>query len=731
MPLSDPDLIPVFKPSLRVEALDGELLLILSERRRAMLRGRALALVGQAVDGVRSVAELVARLGAELAPAEVLEALDHLFSLGHLHAAGAAPTPADAYWELMAGAAPPAAPDACSVALACCGGIDPGPATRALALAGMRVDPGAGLRIALTDDYLRPELDAIAARARADQVPLLLVCAAGTRPTLGPLLHAQHGACLECLRFWLRVNRPVDTLLARAGGGGHLPLAFDAPGALAVFGLLANLVANLRVLGEERAGVSAAMLALDLGTLATARHAVLRRPQCPLCGDPALMRRQAERFPALQAVTGLLRHDGGYRQRDPVQTYEQYRHLVSPLTGPVAYLHPMPRRHGGMRKVYVAGYMVCPRDPPRAHSFDKVCAGKGQSEEQARASALCEALERYSGVYQGDEACVRASMRSLGPSACGFDALQLFSERQYAGRAARNALTDDRRRQVPQRFDPDTVIDWTPAWSLGSGRQCHVPLTYCYAEAPAAAGAAYGIHNPNGAAAGNCREEAILQGFLELVERDATAIWWYNRIPMPGVDLASFGDPYFERLVLDYAAGGWRLWVLDLTHDLGIPVCAALAHHPGQGRHAIGFGCHLDARLAVQRALTEVNQLFDPRGETPSPWDPALLGPAPFLEPAPALAPRGAAGMPCSGGADLRADIDACVALLAARGMDLLVVDKTRPDIGLPVVQVIVPGLRHFWPRFGPGRLYSVPLALGWLERASAEADLNPCSLFL
>jgi len=39
---------------------------------------------------------------------------------------------------------------------------------------------------------------------------------------------------------------------------------------------------------------------------------------------------------------------------------------------------------------------------------------------------------------------------------------------------------------------------------------------------------------------------------------------------------------------------------------------------------------------------------------------------------------------------------------------------------------VIVPGLRHFYRRYGPGRLYDVPVKLGWLERPLAESELTP-----
>ena len=52
--------------------------------------------------------------------------------------------------------------------------------------------------------------------------------------------------------------------------------------------------------------------------------------------------------------------------------------------------------------------------------------------------------------------------------------------------------------------------------------------------------------------------------------------------------------------------------------------------------------------------------------------------------------------------------------------MEMLVLDQTREEIGLPVVKVIVPGLRHFWARFAPGRLYDVPARLGWVPRRLA-----------
>jgi ribosomal protein S12 methylthiotransferase accessory factor YcaO len=62
--------------------------------------------------------------------------------------------------------------------------------------------------------------------------------------------------------------------------------------------------------------------------------------------------------------------------------------------------------------------------------------------------------------------------------------------------------------------------------------------------------------------------------------------------------------------------------------------------------------------------------------------------------------------------------------------MEMLVLDQTRPEVGMPVVKVIVPGLRHFWARFAPGRLYEVPVQMGWLGRALSEDELNPIPVF-
>jgi ribosomal protein S12 methylthiotransferase accessory factor len=242
------------------------------------------------------------------------------------------------------------------------------------------------------------------------------------------------------------------------------------------------------------------------------------------------------------------------------------------------------------------------------------------------------------------------------------------------------------------------------------------------------------IHaDSNGCAAGNTPEEAIVQGFLELVERDSYAIWWYNRVQRGEVDLSQFDDPYIRDLKDQLAATGRKVWAIDITTDLGVPTFVGMSYSNKDGVEFVeyGSGSHFDARIAMLRTLTELNQFLSI----------GLLGARDTsghdetgqfrLDSHPYLLPSGAASLPKGLGADFgrldtREQALACVDIAKRAGLDFMVLDQTRADIEVPVMRVIVPGMRHFYRRFGPGRLYDIPIKLGWLDRPVAEANLNP-----
>ena len=66
----------------------------------------------------------------------------------------------------------------------------------------------------------------------------------------------------------------------------------------------------------------------------------------------------------------------------------------------------------------------------------------------------------------------------------------------------------------------------------------------------------------------------------------------------------------------------------------------------------------------------------------------ATLQNQPYLAPAESP-PRARSDFPGCPTDDLRDDVLACQALVEQHGMEMLLLDQTRPDIGLPVVKVI------------------------------------------
>jgi ribosomal protein S12 methylthiotransferase accessory factor len=299
---------------------------------------------------------------------------------------------------------------------------------------------------------------------------------------------------------------------------------------------------------------------------------------------------------------------------------------------------------------------------------------------------------------------------------------------------------------VPNRFDPKAELDWTPLWSLTQQAERLLPTAYCYYGHPEFA-QRWCIPDSNGCASGNTLEEAILQGYMELVERDAVALWWYNRIERAEVDLDSFEMAYLRELRQHYGKIGRSLHVLDITSDFDVTTLACVSRRMWGSTEdlLVGFGAHFDPRIALLRAVTEVNQFLPsvsyarPDGSTiylfgddlaTRWWKTARIADLEYLRPDPTSAMRRASDFVDASTDDLAGDVALCVEQARERGLEVLVLDQTRPDIGLRVVRIAIPGICHFWRRLGHRRLYEVPVQQGWLPAALPEAQLNPHTIF-
>ncbi len=594
------------------------------------------------------------------------------------------------------------------------------------------------LRVLLVDDYLNPQLPDLASTFEG---PVLLASLAGPRPTIGPWL-VDGGPCYECLASRLRFNRQVEQRLL-ADGDRMGPVVHGWTEATAAH---ATVEIALAVQRWRLGAIAASMLVIDHLTGERTEHRVVRRPQCPACGTAMSAEIESVRI-TLEAGALDAKDDGSYRRLTPAQTLDRYGHHVSRITGVVEGLQPMQQDNDVVFVVESGVNLATMRKGSTVCGFRQSAGGKGTTSEQARAGALAEAIERYSASYTGEEPTIVASMDDLGNDAIDPRTTTLFSDAQYAEREAWNVSHKGMHR-IPVEFDPAVAMEWSPVWSFTRDQPLWVPTPMAYylysANHPANGCRA----DSNGNAAGTSIEDAILQGFFELVERDAVATWWYNRIPRPGVDFGAyrnaFDEPYFDRFREHYETSLDReVWALDVTSDLGIPAFVAASRaRSGNPRVLLGFGAHRDARGALLRAMTEMNQMLGmiPAMEAAPDAEPDPMRPEvswwslPSLDDHAYVLPTRDDTTPDDHlhdwTTDGRQNVLRVEALVEQHNMELHVMNMTRPDIDLPVVKVIVPGMRHFWPRYAPGRLYDVPVTMGWLTHPSSEAELNPTPIF-
>ena len=749
---------PLLAPHLEMRPVGGESALLVSEGFNSLLYGQRYLDVLPLLDGSRTRREIAAALAGKHSPVEVQTTLVSLASKGRIVSAEFSMSRRMAAFWCALGVSPRLAEERLAAAPVAVYGDEDGRLAAALGGMGVRLRAGddgeAALAAFATDDYLA-ESHAETNRRRIESgAPWTLVKTAGIWPLIGPVFRpGDDGApCWKCLEHRMRGNSEIDNFLRNATGeaGGIVPASTPPPFAGAIAGLAAAEIAKWIVLGGQ-AMLHENAWSLDSLALQASRHPVGRRPQCDACGDENL--RRLDRAPApvrLGPSPKPIHNSGGLRSVPPEETVRKYRHLISPISGVVTQLMRITDQADPWLHVYWAGSNLALKNDSvhvLRNSLRTKSSGKGGTPEQAEASALCEAVERYSGVFHGSEIRRRARFSDFADGeAIHPNAIQHYSDRQYEQAEEVN----NRRLRfnyIPQRFDPDVEMDWSPVWSLTAERHRWLPTSMLYFAKPLEDGAIYCPPDSNGCAAGNTLEEAILQGFFELVERDAFACWWYNRVVVPEVDLDSFGDSYLSRAGDYYRAHNRELWVLDATNDLGIPTFVAVSRRTDKEAEDILYsaGSHTDPHIAAMRAVCEINQYLSAVREVKADgsgylvddpeslwwWQNAKLADHPYLAPAPGAKRRGKADYPVPATDDLRDDVERCRALVESMGMEFLVLDQTRPDIGMPVARTIVPGMRHFWARFAPGRLYDAPVKMGWRETPTAEEDLNPVWVFI
>lgn len=267
-------------------------------------------------------------------------------------------------------------------------------------------------------------------------------------------------------------------------------------------------------------------------------------------------------------------------------------------------------------------------------------------------------------------------------------------------------------RTTNSMYHPDAPVLWIEGRELFTGTQKWVPYEMVHTSytLPRPTGTGCFIATSNGLASGNHLLEAIGHAICETVERDAATL---HSVRAPEdtasrrIDPRTVDDPGCGEALdrLDWAGMSVTIW--DITSDIGIPAfscrIAELRRPPVVTAYdAEGMGCHPDRNVALLRALTEAAQsrlgFISGARDDPAGWDyPHEMDqeapPAPTADPA-GEAVRDFTAVPAFDSDSVDADVAWELTALRSAGIgEVVAVDLTREEFGIPVVRVIVPGL--------------------------------------
>ena len=281
---------------------------------------------------------------------------------------------------------------------------------------------------------------------------------------------------------------------------------------------------------------------------------------------------------------------------------------------------------------------------------------------------------------------------------------------------------------------------WVAGYSLSSDQPRAVPLEYVHA-----------LSGTNGLASGNTKEEAILQGGLEVFERRVAITVARQQLVMPTFDPATIADPVLQRQLAGLRARGIEVALKDFSFGGELPCVGAYFHDPQrpaefQSHHVLKVGASFDAAAALAGCLAEYAQTMR-MGET-APGAGGLHERLLTVERADNFLPLFWFGYvpwrdadflrdgdlvpfaPVPPAADACDDIRRALTLAARLGKELIAVDLTDPALAFPVFQTVMPGYSDLLP-YHPAS--SPVLFTGWTrdlslgEARGADGRVAPC----
>lgn len=542
------------------------------------------------------------------------------------------------------------------------------------------------LLVIITDDYQRPEIAKLSKR----RTPFLLAKPVGHTIWLGPLISPGQFGCYSCLLAALKRGRWLQTALAADGAYIRQPSVAALPSTVATCAAMVSTAAAIFLSARRHSQLEDQIVTLDTRAMTCAYNRIPSFGNCPECSGR------------------------------PSRPVSMHSHL-SPITGIVRHIDVVERSVGGL--YHAAAEYVGPARQDGRGLFPQQALGKGFSPFEAEERSIAEALERYCSIYQGTELLIRGKVGEVG--GVRPNDILLYSQRQYASRKEWN-ICHSQLHWIPDPLEERAELSWAKASSMISEEEIWVPAGIAYMNFPFDTEPQFCSGDSNGCAAASTLDRAKLAALLELVERDAMAIWWYNRLRRPKIDLASCCSSRVQELAESFCDAELRLQVLDITTDLRIPAYVAVASAKNGTKPCLGSAAHPSPAQAALGAMSEAAQVWfwSSRGGGSDELKDWLARAS--IDTHQYLTASGITEASRNGGMSVDESLEFCCARLEHAGIHPYYVNLTRPEVGVPVVRAIAPGLRHFWARFAPGRLYDVPVTLGFLDHPLKEDELNP-----
>jgi len=317
-----------------------------------------------------------------------------------------------------------------------------------------------------------------------------------------------------------------------------------------------------------------------------------------------------------------------------------------------------------------------------------VYTGKGCTPQEAEVSAIMEGIERFS-AEPGALTLIKGS----------YDALK-----------GRYNVLDPVRLILPKMrmYAHNEELEWVKGYSITNERDILVPAEAAFH--PYERRNQLFRTNTNGLAVGNVVEEAVVHGLMEVIERDAWSLFEGGVVRDRDVDLSGSGNALVREILNKFEVASIRAYAKDITSDVGITTIGVAIDDETTRDPALlslGVGTHLIPEVATLRALTEAVQsrlttIHGTREDTFKAEFARRIG----YERMKRLNKR---WFTSSGESvrledltsvlnqDFLEDIKYTVKRLTESGFDeVILVDLTKPDLKVPAVRVIVPGLEVY-----------------------------------